>query len=108
MDKKLKFKTIKVLNEEKVKKDNGERIIMTYEGEKPFLLVEETVKAEEEITVVPTLGEPYRLMDSYGVMTDDSLTWTSNGIEYYIVSDVMSQEELIEVAQSINVLPTMK
>ena len=47
-------------------------------------------------------------MDTYGVMTDDSLTWSSNGIDYYIVSDVMNQDELIEVASSISAIPTMK
>ena len=48
------------------------------------------------------------LMDTIGAMTDNSLTWTSGGIEYYIVSDVMNQDELLEIAQSISVIPTMK
>ena len=47
-------------------------------------------------------------MDTLGVITNNSLTWTSNGIEYYLVSDVMEQDELIKVAQSISSLPTMK
>ena len=98
----------KLASEEKVKKDNGSRIIMTFEGEKPFLLVEETANIEDEFTVVPTYGEPYRLMDTLGVMTNNSLSWTSNGIEYYIVSDVLCQNELVEVAQSINLVQTMK
>ncbi len=98
----------KLVSEEKVKKDGGERIIMTFDGTSPFLLVEETANIEEEFTVIPTYGEPYQLMDTLGVMTNNSLTWTSNGIEYYLVSDVMEQDELIKVAQSISSLPTMK
>lgn len=98
----------KLVQEEKVEKDNGDRIIMTFDGDKPFLLVEETANIEEEMTIVPTYGEPFMLMDTFGSLTDNSLTWTTGGIEYYIVSDVMSQDELLEVAQSINVLPTMK
>ena len=98
----------KLSSEEKLKKDVGERIIMTFEGEKPFLLVEETAKVEDQFTVIPTYGEPYRLMDTLGVMTDNSLAWTSNGIEYYIVSDVLNKNELVEVAQSINLVQTMK
>lgn len=98
----------KLTNEEKIDKGNGERIIMTFDGEKPFLLVEETANIEEEFTVVPTYGEPYRLMDTLGVMTNNSLNWTTNGIEYYLVSDVLNQEELVEVAQSIGVVQTMK
>lgn len=98
----------KLTNEEKVTKDNGERIIMTFDGEKPFLLVEETANIEDEFTIIPTYGEPYQLMDTLGVMTNNSLNWTTNGIEYYLVSDVLNQDELVEVAQSIGVVQTMK
>ena len=98
----------KLANEERVDKDGGERIIMTFDGDKPFLLVEETASIEDEMTIIPTYGEPYMLMDALGAMTDNSISWTSNGIDYYIVSDVMNQDELVEVAKSINVLPTMK
>lgn len=98
----------KLVDEEKIKVDNGDRVIMTFDGEKPFLLVEENATTMDEFTVIPTYGEPYRLMDSLGVMTDNSLSWESNGIEYYLVSDVLNQDELIEIAQSIYSLPTMK
>ncbi len=98
----------KLVDEEKIKMDNGDRVIMTFDGEKPFLLVEESAITMDEFTIIPTYGEPYRLMDSLGVMTDNSLSWSSNGIEYYLVSDVLNQEELIEIAQSIYSLPTMK
>lgn len=98
----------KLLSEEKVEKTEGNRIIMTFDGEKPFLLVEETANIEEEMTIVPTYGEPYMLMDTVGAMTENSITWTSGGIEYYIVSDVMNQNELLEIAQSIGTIPTMK
>ena len=84
----------KLVSEEKIKKDVGDRIIMTFDG--------------DEFTIIPTYGEPFQLMDTLGVMTNNSLTWTSNGIEYYIVSDVLNQNELVEVAQSISYLPTMK
>lgn len=98
----------KLVSEEKIKKDVGDRIIMTFDGDKPFLLVEESAVVEDEFTIIPTYGEPFQLMDTLGVMTNNSLTWTSNGIEYYIVSDVLNQSELVEVAQSISYLPTMK
>ncbi|MBR2246785.1 MAG: hypothetical protein IJ880_07170 [Bacilli bacterium] len=47
-------------------------------------------------------------MDTLGVMTDNSLSWSSNGIDYYIVSDVLNKKELVEIAQSINLVQTMK
>lgn len=98
----------KLVDEEKIKKDNGERIIMTFDGEKPFLLVEETAIVEEEFSIIPTYGEPYLLIDTVGALSDNSITWSSGGIDYYLVSDVMSQEELLDVARSVNVIPTMK
>lgn len=98
----------KLADQDVVEKTDGERVIMSFDGEKPFLLVEETVNKEDEFTIIPTYGEPYMLVDTVGALTDNSLTWTSNGIEYYLVSDVMNQLELIEIAQSINVIPTMK
>lgn len=98
----------KLSSEEKIDKNNGERIIMTFEGEKPFLLVEETSSVEEEFSIIPTYGEPYLLIDTVGALTDSSITWSSNGIDYYIVSDVMSQDELVDIARSINVVPNSK
>lgn len=98
----------KLANEEKVKKDKGERVILTFDGEKPFLLVEETANVFEDFTIVPTSGEPYILQDTIGVLGENSLNWSSGGIEYYMVSDVLSQNELIEIASSISTLPTMK
>lgn len=98
----------KLTNSEKIITDVGERIIMTFSGDKPFLLVEETANVMDEFTVIPTYGEPYMFMDTLGVMTDNSLSWTSGGIEYYLVSDVMGKDELIEIAQSISAIPTMK
>lgn len=98
----------KLTSEEKVKKGNGERVIMTFDGEKPFLLVEETATVEEEFSIIPTYGEPFLLIDTVGALSDNSITWTSGGVDYYLVSDVMSQDELLDVARSVNVIPTMK
>jgi outer membrane lipoprotein-sorting protein len=95
-------------NQEVINKDNGERIIMTFSGDKPFLLVEETANIYDEFTIIPTSGEPFLLIDTIASLTNESITWTSGGIDYYIVSDVLSQKELIEVAQSISTIPVMK
>ena len=94
--------------EEKVSKTDGERVILTFGGEKPFTLVEETIAPLDEFTVVPTYGEPYLLIDTVGALSNNSINWVSNGIEYYIVSDVMNQNELIEVAKSVNTISVLK
>ena len=98
----------KLVNEDKIKKDNGERVIMNYDGDKSFVLVEETADVFNEFTVIPVSGEPYLVMDTFGVATDNSLSWTSGGVEYYLISDVMNQDEMVEVAQSISGIVSMK
>ena len=98
----------KLVNEEKVNKDTGERVIMTYDGEKSFLLVEETSDVFDEFTIIPSSGEPFQLIDTLGVMTDNSLSWESNNKEYYLVSDVMSKDEMVEVARSIGNVSSLK
>ena len=98
----------KLTNEETIKKDDGNRVILTFSGEKPFTLVEEVDMVNDQFTVIPTMGEPFMIMDSLGVLGDNSVNFSSNGISYYLVSDVMNQSELLEIANSINVLPTMK
>ena len=101
-------KGTKLVDEEKIKKSNGERVIMNYDGEKSFLLVEETTDVFKDFTIIPSSGEPYLLLDSLGVMTDNSLSWTSGGVDFYLVSDVMNKDEMIEVAQSISGIVSMK
>jgi len=94
--------------EEKVSKTDGERVILTFGGEKPFTLVEETTTKEEEFTIIPTYGEPFLLIDTVAALSENSINWVSNGIEYYIVSDVMNKNELIEIAKSVNVVSVLK
>ncbi len=91
-----------------VKKENGERIILTFGGESPFMLVEETVSVEEDFVVIPVYGDPEILMDTVGSITSNSANWISNGIEYYAVSDTLSGEELLKVVQSISAVPIGK
>lgn len=98
----------KLTSQETIEKTDGERVIMTFSGEKPFLLVEETVTIPEELEIIPTFGEPCILSDTVAALTETSVSWTSNNVDYYIVSDIMSQEELLEIARSVSAIPTMK
>ncbi|MBQ6547115.1 MAG: outer membrane lipoprotein carrier protein LolA [Bacilli bacterium] len=91
-------------DKEVISTENGERVIMTFSGDNPFVLVEETVKPSQNLEIIPTYGEPFMLVDAVGSLTDTSYTWTSGGVEYYIVSDQMNKNELLEVAKSINVV----
>ncbi len=91
-----------------ISKNDGERIILTFEGDKPFVLVEETISIPEELEIIPTIGEPTMLIDTIGSLSDNSVSWISNGMQYYISSSALSEEELLSVAKSISTIPVMK
>ena len=95
-------------NQEKVKVDNGERLILTFAGDSSFVLVEETVSITNSPEIIPTYGELELIGASLAVINDNSANWFSNGIEYYVVSDTMDSSEILEVAKSISVLPVGK
>jgi len=92
-----------LISEDKVNKEVGERLILTFEGENPFMIVEETATISEENEIIPVVGEPVLIADTVAAVTDTSITWISNGIEYYVASEVMEQEELVNIARSLSV-----
>ncbi len=95
-------------SQQKINKDQGERLILTFDGDSPFILIEETVDKTEEHVVIPIFGDLTQLSDTIGVVNDNSVNWYSSGIEYYVFSDKMDTSELLEVARSISVIPVSK
>ena len=87
-------------SQDKVSKENGERIIMTFAGDNPFMLIQETINQNEN-GITSVKGEPFQLYDSIGIIDETSITWVDKGIEYYLVSNTLNQEELISVANSL-------
>lgn len=98
----------KLTSQDTVSTDNGQRIILTFSGEKPFLMVEETALLNSAQTTVPVYGDPLFVGDSIGAMTDSSITWMSDGVEYYVVSDKLNREELLSVVNSVSAMPIGK
>lgn len=80
---------------------NGERAILTFGGETPFTIIQETVDNKEDNYVY---GDPYLITDTVGSLTDGLVSWITNGIEYSVISDTMNIDELITVANSISVV----
>lgn len=91
-----------------LERENGERVMLTFEGEKPFTLIEETFNPLEEFTIIPTYGDPILLIDTIGYVGENEVSWISSGMEYYLASEVMKKSELVEVARSMNTVPVLK
>ena len=93
---------------ERVATEDGERLILTFTGDSSFVLMEEVAKYSNKPEIIPTYGDVELIGSSLAVINDNSANWFDNGIEYYIVSDVMKTDELLQVVKSINVLPVSK
>lgn len=93
--------------QDKVFLNDGERVILTFAGDKPFTLVQETVKENSGLNFI-SAGELEMISDSVGYVSDSAISWISNGIEYYISSSALTQKELLSVAKSMSVMPVGK
>ena len=98
----------KLTSKDVVDIDGGKRVIMTFDGDNQFMFVQQTANYEDELAIVSVYGEPCQLATSVAAVADNMITWVSNGIEYYVVSDSMSEEELVNVASSVSTMPVSK
>ena len=87
--------------QDKVSVDYGERVILTFAGDYPFMLIQETVSGSD--SVVSVTGEPFQISGTIGILDDSSITWINDGVEYYLVSNTLDKSELINVANSLTV-----
>ena len=94
--------------EKTVKKDKGSRIILTFSGKSPFMLIEETVTKEDDMVIVPTSGDIDLFEAGIAIVDDSSVSFINDNIEYYLVSTDISSNELINVAKSMYVMPVSK
>ena len=76
-----------------VETKSGERVILTFNGESSFTIVQETLSNDELTNYV--YGDPYLIIDTVGSITDYSVSWISDGVEYSVMSDTMNVDELL-------------
>ena len=94
-------------SEENVSKEDGERVILTFSGESPFILIQETINKNDQEDI-PVMGDPEFITDTVGAISKNSVEFISNGIEYYLTSDNLTTEEMMQVAESISPVAVMK
>lgn len=88
---------------ELVDTEHGERIILTFNGDKNFVLIEETSKVNDEFEIIPVYGDPLMLSNTIGALSTNSLSWSNNNVDYYLASNDLSTSEILSIADSLNV-----
>lgn len=82
--------------------ESGERVILTFGGDNSFVLVEETINVADEFEIIPVYGDPAIINDSIGALSANSLSWTSNNVNYYLTGTSLAKDDLISIATSMN------
>jgi outer membrane lipoprotein-sorting protein len=94
-------------SQDKVSLENGERVIMTFSGDYPFMFIQETIDSSDN-SIISVSGDILQLADSIGIMDESSITWVCDGMEYYLVSNSLDSTQLIDVANSLTAAVSLK
>ena len=86
---------------EKVETATGNRVILTFSGEKNFVLIEEATIANDSMEIVPVYGEPLFLSETIGALSANSLSWDVNNISYHLASTELTVAEMQLIANSL-------
>jgi hypothetical protein len=83
--------------------NNETYYILTYEGTKPFTLVQRLLSDSESVNTTKVEGTLVDLMNGFGIYHNGVLTYCYNSVEYNIYSDVLTLDEMIELANGVEV-----
>lgn len=92
---------ITLTQEKEVATEDGKRIVLTYSGERSFTLIQERASIAPVTTAEYVSGEPVDLGFTVGALTEKSVTWSYDGVNYMLASSDLTQDEMISIAQSV-------
>jgi outer membrane lipoprotein-sorting protein len=97
------IKGTKLIEEKDLNIEDGKRVVLTYDGKKSFTLVQEKVVSKPAAALASTYveGQPVDLGFTIGAVSEHSITWSQDGIDYMIASKNLTKDELITVASSV-------
>lgn len=86
---------------ESIDTEAGNRNILTFTGDNNFTLIEENTSINEEMDIIPVFGDPLFINGSIGAISDNSIYWTSNNIDFYLTSNDLESNVLVTIANSV-------
>ena len=88
--------------EKMIKTEDGKRAVLTFAGdEKQYTLIETKSKIVKEAAVTIAEGEPVDLGFTIGNMTENSISWSYEGIDFMLAAKNLTSDEMIMVAKSV-------
>ncbi|MDQ0232499.1 outer membrane lipoprotein-sorting protein [Metabacillus malikii] len=96
---------VSLIEEKEVETENGKRVILTFGGgDKSFTLIQENAEIAAPASASTSTyvnGQPTDLGFAIGAMSDNSLTWTHDGVDYMLASEDLTEDEMLMVAKSV-------
>jgi len=100
----LQWEGVDKLDEKVIKDETQQRVILSYGGNKEFTIIQTPItKKSTDLVPVFAAGDPADLGFAIGAITDKSISWEQNGVEFFLASDSMTREEMMTVASSMQV-----
>lgn len=101
-----KIDGVKLTEEKDLDIEDGKRVVLTYEGKKNFTLVQEKAEVVQTTLASKSInGEPVDLGYTVGAITENSVTWTNDGVDYMLASKDLTRAEMVMIARSVQGTP---
>ena len=98
----VQWENTKLIEEKIVQEDGVERVILTFEGDKAYTLMQQPASSGNSILPVFAPGDLADLGFTIGAITDNSISWEKDGVSFFIASTKLTREEMMEVAASMS------
>lgn len=93
---------VTLIDEKEITTEDGKRVVLTYDGDKSFTLIQEKANAMPAMSsAINMTGKPVDLGFTVGAMNETSISWTHLGVDYMLASTDLSPEEMEMVAKSV-------
>lgn len=97
---------VELVDEQVMNQDEGKRVILNYAGAKSFTIIQQPSNSTALLPVFAQ-GDPLPIELPLAAANEYSLQWEDNGIQYFLASTTLTQEEMLEVAASMQA-PSLK
>lgn len=89
-------------DKQEVELEDGQRVIMTFTGERNFTLIQENLNSVTTLSYPKDVqGEIVNLGFTIGALSENIIEWNYNGVDFYLASEDLTKEELVEIAISV-------
>jgi outer membrane lipoprotein-sorting protein len=95
------FPGANLIDQKEIKTENGKRVILTYDGEKSFTIIQEKAEVMPASSMTTVSGDPVDLGFTIGALSNNTVTWTHQGVDYIIASNDLTEEELTNIARTV-------